>query len=1373
MTKIKNTKKGMAKKTLSMSLVVAMLATSNVPVWAAEFSDGTDAAVETEADAFVADETETPVVEDTTEDASAASVVESGDITTSLKVDKKSVVWADSGAKATVTGTIVAKDNADLGTVKYSWKDENGIVVGTPAQISNLGNVSIELPATKALAGKTLTLWIYSADDNTVANFNFSTNISVTIEKQKLNENATLTLGAAGTLTYKGFEQGVDVTNQAIKVTNKVSAIGDLKDSEYVLTSTTAKNADEKVTVTATATPESAYTGSISKEVSIGQKPFAKTDIEADVTTGLEYQYTGKNIVIPTDKITLKESKSEKDGDHKLGGADLSAAIKEATVANTVKPNNSGTTVSVTADTDKLKNFKQDETAGAVKFNGKFTTTEKVTIKKRDLSTDGTKITMKFANVPKDTTVAQLVKFLTFTGTEGSELDLTNGTDYEISVTNPKGTKVATLGEVGDYTVTVSAKDTGDTCTGSQKLQVSVVGNVLKNATYGNTSYKPSYTGSEVKPSKADLGQITLHYVKNDNTTEDVKLQDSQWEIVGYNNNINASVYNAGTVNESNTDIKSQASVTIKLVGSGFNGETVNVPFNILPLEVKGEYIKVPENISYNKGYDKAEDYKVPVTVVAKDKDGKTAKTLDPKDFTVKYEFVQVSPNTSADNTFGNKIKATVTVTNTNYIYNSSDTTKKADIVATSQPEIVAKALTDSMVVANPATYTYTGGKITPSYYVIDGTTVLYKKGDVVDDLAEYEEVSITDAVNVGTGKINVKGVDHKGTNSGYSGKATGTFTITAANTADVKVSFTNKAERNYTGKQIRPRSIKVTLNGNDVTNQFEVVSYGENISGTGTVVLKPVDGNKNFTGANVTAEFNIVKEEVTADLKAYDDKGLEATDWYAKAEAGKVTDDKGTVTVDAKKYFDFDGTAHTFAKVLLDDIKKTDDSKTSAKASDFEIKYVDNVAGKKVTGKKNVAYVYAVAKDGTGFAGTKTLVTADGTIIKNVVAYKAFSIDSVKFVAKNVTVKNGTYAAGLAVKPEVTVQIGGTTLVEGKDYKLTLINKSTANTRDVLIAGMTKVTPTDVTTGKVYGVYIEGINGYEGSKVISMANDDAGSDKLVWGIDKKDIKDCTVTVKDGVATVLNGYIPVAATEYTSKNNGNGTYTVTANSTSKNYTGSKTVKADGKAEDEKPAAPMISSVKVVGNQATAILSGDSEGAAGYDYVISTDRDCIKNKDYASVNKNQVSTSTTFKYVQQGTYYAYCHAWKRDANGKKVFSDWSNAYPFVVSAITPDAPVITNVKVSGSTIKVTYKAAANATGYDVVLGTGSKKENGETRPYQYGNHKKLNLKEGTVTATFKNVPKGTWVVGMHAFNRTSEDGKKVFSPWSNLKKATVK
>ena len=79
MTKIKNTKKGMAKKTLSMSLVVAMLATSNVPVWAAEFSDGSDAAVTSDAEASVAetfsdDTAEAPVVDDTTDTTPATAV---------------------------------------------------------------------------------------------------------------------------------------------------------------------------------------------------------------------------------------------------------------------------------------------------------------------------------------------------------------------------------------------------------------------------------------------------------------------------------------------------------------------------------------------------------------------------------------------------------------------------------------------------------------------------------------------------------------------------------------------------------------------------------------------------------------------------------------------------------------------------------------------------------------------------------------------------------------------------------------------------------------------------------------------------------------------------------------------------------------------------------------------------------------------------------------------------------------------------------------------------------------------------------------------------------------------------------------------------
>ena len=288
-----------------------------------------------------------------------------------------------------------------------------------------------------------------------------------------------------------------------------------------------------------------------------------------------------------------------------------------------------------------------------------------------------------------------------------------------------------------------------------------------------------------------------------------------------------------------------------------------------------------------------ASDYKIALTVVAKDKDGKKVqKTLTADDFSVKYEW-----NATTGNVKHNKILSTVTITNKNYIYGTTNgktyTVKAAtgNDVFKGETEIVAKKLTDSMVVVNPSSYTYTGGKITPNYAVIDGVIVLYKKGEVADGKAEYEEVAITDAVNVGTGKVTVKG--YAG-NDFYSGTATGTFTITAANTADVKVTI---EDEDYTGRQVRPRTFKATLNGNDVTNQFEIVSYGENKeAGKGTVVLKPVDGNKNFTGSNITAEFNIIKEKVKGVLKVYDSKGFDAS----------------------STIFDYDGNAHTFAKAVL-----------------------------------------------------------------------------------------------------------------------------------------------------------------------------------------------------------------------------------------------------------------------------------------------------------------------------------------------------------------------------------------------------------------------------------------------------------------------
>ena len=1396
MTKIKNTKKGMAKKTLSMSLVVAMLATSNVPVWAAEFSDGTDAAVATEAPAaetFSDDATETPVVDDTTDAAPASIKVNEADMSLDLSVAKDSITWGTDVTDA-ITGTIAKTDGSAVTKWSYRWVDENNIAVAGQSKTVSIGTTadaannvyadmktavaSMSLKATSELAGKKLTLYIYDTDASSNQTlYDINTGITVSVEKKDLSKVATIDLGTVGTLTYNGFAQAVntaattkDGQGKEIPVVNVKVGNDTINAANYTLSSTSATNAGEKVTVTATAAANSAYTGTVSKDIVIGQKSAVLTDtkdadgnvepanIVANPNKGLSYQYTGDEITIANKDVTVKESKSDNNGeDKKFSGADLSNTIISAKTTGSAIGDR---TVEVRVDGRLFKNFSNIGTPQAL------TSSDTVEIKKRDLSAAGTKLIVNTitGQIPTDITANELITkgYLKLKGTEGSDLSkLELNKDYTLSVKAAGGATADTFKDGSTYTITITAKKaekdaqgnvigTGN-CENEQSIQVVATTAAFKDVTFANAAtYKPAYTGSEIKPSKADLGKLEITQVSNGQDVP-TTLDTDAYEITGYSNNVNAS-----TIYDSNYEPQANATVNIKITKGVYEGKTCSVKFTIMPLEVLPKYITVAETTSINKSYTTAAEYKLPVTVVAKDKTGKkVAKTLTASDYTVDYKW----KNDNDTNVVGTEIKTTVTITNPNYILgiDKDDIGKTHKVDADNTTKITAKQLTDAMVVVNPSSYTYTGGKIVPNYAVLDGAIALYKQGDIEETdkiKAEYKEVSITDAVNVGTGKVTVEGI-----NNLYAGKATGTFTITPANTSAVKVSID---DQQYTGKQVRPRDFKVTLSGNDVTDQFTVVSYGTNVeAGKGTVVLKPLDGNKNFTGSNITVEFNIVKETITASLKAYDEKGFEVTDRFV------TTDNNGNL-VDATNPFDFDGNAHTFAKVLLSNIKRDGEiSKTSAKASDFEIKYVDNVSGKMVDGNRNIGYVYAVAKDGTGFTGKESIVTADGTVIKGVVAYKAFSIDSVRFVARNVSLKNATYAAGLPVKPEVTVQIGGTTLVEGKDYTLKLKGKDENNT-------IIDVTPTDVTVGNIYGVEIKGINGYKGSTVYTFDTNATKYEKaLTWGVDKKNLKDCKVTVKDGVVSVVNGYIPVVSTEYTSKNNGDGTYTVSAVSTSKNYTGSVTVKADGKAEDEKPNAPMISSVKVVGNQATAILSGDSEGAAGYDYVISTDRDCIKNKDYASVNKNQVSTSTTFKYVQQGTYYAYCHAWKRDANGKKVFSDWSNAYPFVVSAITPDAPVITNVKVSGSTIKVTYKAAANATGYDVVLGTDSKKENGETRPYHYGDHKVLNLKEGTVTATFKNVPKGTWVVGMHAFNRTSEDGKKVFSPWSNLKKATVK
>lgn len=213
----------------------------------------------------------------------------------------------------------------------------------------------------------------------------------------------------------------------------------------------------------------------------------------------------------------------------------------------------------------------------------------------------------------------------------------------------------------------------------------------------------------------------------------------------------------------------------------------------------------------------------------------------------------------------------------------------------------------------------------------------------------------------------------------------------------------------------------------------------------------------------------------------------------------------------------------------------------------------------------------------------------------------------------------------------------------------------------------------------------------------------------------------------------------------------------------------------GQEEPEEPVtAPVVQEAYAVGNTVYAQLAQEVEGFEGYDFVIGAE-DCIETKDYVKICKNQMDTGAEFYYIPEGTYYVYCHAWVKDENNIKQFSDWSEGYKMEVTSVTPETPEILNVVVNskGDAVKVTYTKCENAIGYDLVLGTEYKKVNDEYRPVNYGTNVIKVKNADTLTVIFRNVEKGTYYVGLHSYNRTSEDQKKVFSYWSNAKKITLK
>ena len=1424
MTKIKNTKKGMAKKTLSISLAVAMLATSNVPVWAAEFTDGTDAAFTSEAVVETPVEdvvTDAPVVEEEVapegrEVDHAEDVNRKNYTVTDLKMGTVGK-WHDgnfTGDTVTVSGSI--KDNGtDVTGLKYTWYADGVEAAGTDTTGTTSTNTvdKITYLPVKADFNKTLSLRVYKEmEDGTVI---FSQTITGgKVQPQKIEsttavkfenmendfvydgEEKKLTpsnadvfkwtnIGDSGVniesdqITWTYTTEGNDFTNVTEKDINVVGVLEGTYDRKssafgFVFTSETGKYQVEPLEITSDNLKPSLKTESV--EYTNAKHTFGKSEVKVEVVVNEETQkrvditdmlkddfsVTGNGIEVGTGyKASAKvidwtvNAKADTDAADKIFKnfrIATTGASKDVTVATTntykiVKRNLNNCTGVVTTE------YNLDD------FKGKSTDEIKNLISLADIKLTGKDGKSFTADQLKDgDVVLQVNKVLTDyvaankKGEVPGAITLSYGVDKNVegSITLPIRLTTSSINEIWVDFATDSV--------GGQKL------NTTKTGAY-EVPYVAKAYSLETELIKAI--EVTSKDKANGQT---IKLKPSQY-TVSFDDNVNAG-YVAMTVEGTK--------------GESYEGSSKTVYFKISPDKVKTTDFTVKETVTVNPAnnhdvalYKDALGMKFETVLEGDIATTKRKATLEyDKDYTVDYYYVK-APVTGIEsiNTVA-KIKANAgTNVPGDYVFAVATPVKNGNFAKENSNDVIfdyakieEKSISNVTITLDKDSYTFTGKEIVPKVTVTDGSITLDEGIDYV--------VKVKNGTDVGTATVMVIALEGSDYDAGtYAEK---TFEITPAKAEDVNVTLKendSKAEAvagkintfKYSGRQIKPLVDKVELNGVDVTKYFDItyVTYGENVNAgkeMGSVTIAPKTTTKNFTGSKKQL-FDIKGKELKGELAIYNtDKTKITTDEKVAIQEG----------VTGSPYsFRYDGDAHTFGdeRFTADKLFDVEEGK------DYEIKYINNVDA-------GTGFVAVVAKgnyeantvnaDFTQSAGTqnaryllrdKGYSLKDGVlyrnskaVLSNVVDLAAFNIEPAYFTARNIDVKNGTYAAGKPVKPEVTVTVNGKTLVEGTDYYLEL--------SDIDHPQATPDQFVDVTSDKPYYVTVHAKGGYEFDNV-------SGTNTFIWGIDKKDLADCFVSVtKDGDEldlVVMNGNVVEKKESFDVKDNGDGTATVSVIDGGKSYTGSQTVTIVDPDDTGAVGQAMIKDVKVVGNKATVVLEGNVDSALGYDYVISTTPDY--KSDRVTVVKNQLKSVADFTYVQQGTYYAYCHAWKRDAEGKKVFGEWSNLFKFEVESITPSQPVIKKVTRKGNDVTVTYSTSEDATGYDVVLGREMATVTGEKRPVKYDGLVKKNQK--TTTVTFKNVPDGTYYVGLHAFNRTAEDGKKVFSPWSQAKKITVK
>ena len=218
----------------------------------------------------------------------------------------------------------------------------------------------------------------------------------------------------------------------------------------------------------------------------------------------------------------------------------------------------------------------------------------------------------------------------------------------------------------------------------------------------------------------------------------------------------------------------------------------------------------------------------------------------------------------------------------------------------------------------------------------------------------------------------------------------------------------------------------------------------------------------------------------------------------------------------------------------------------------------------------------------------------------------------------------------------------------------------------------------------------------------------------------------------------------------------------------------RVIHTDGSITDEngvylRPANTKISSHSIDRNKLTVKLSKGCAGAQGYDFVISKKSNMLQTGKFSQTVSSTGKPQASFRYLAKGTWYVAARSWVLDVQGNKVYGSWTKIKKIKITVVTPQQPKIRNITVKGNTVTVTYTKCKNATGYEILLGNKYKTSAGEKYPVK----KHLKRTGNTTTVTFTNVKKGTWYVTIRAWNQTSKDKSRVYSPYSTMQKFKTK